>query len=754
MNTSERPPQGRAALPGGGLAQRPEGGPISAIASLLKPRSIAVIGASADATKTSGRPVAYLQKHGYDGTIYPVNPRAEQVGGLPCYADIDALPAAPDVGLVLLAPDRAIEAVAALSRRGTPAAIVLASGFGETGEAGARRQQALKAAAGDMRLLGPNTIGLVNLTDRIMLCASGALEMESLQGGGIAVVSQSGGILGSLLSRAAAAGLGFSKLVSTGNEVDLDVADFIDDLADDEATQVIALYMEGLRNPDKFRRAALKAARAGKPVVVYKVGRSESGARSAASHTGALAGEDRVYDALFSQVGAVRAQTFADLLDIPAALATRRSLRGKRVAILTSTGGAGTLVADSLGMAGFETPPPGPDTAARLRELQQNDQIVLDRNPIDVTLAGLQPELLRNTIATLLASPDYDAVITVVGSSALAQPALAAGAIAESLGQSDKPVLAYVSPYAPAVLANINRGGAPAFTAPESFASVLSAMLARTAREDQDGERDAAGTARAPAPASAVDAETAASSAPHLAGATDEDRKTAASGDAALAPLPAGSLNEAQARALFARYGVPSVRERAVADAAQGQREAGTFDGPVVVKVLSSHITHKTEAGGVAIGVAPEAVGDAIAAMRTRVRERTGIVPEGYLLQEMASGVEMIVGVHRDPQLGPTLLLGLGGVTAELFQDTALRLLPVDRPTVRDMLRSLKAWPLLDGYRGRPKADVQALEDAVMNFAAMAQSLGDRLVEAEINPLFVLEEGRGVRAADGVAILK
>jgi acyl-CoA synthetase (NDP forming) len=694
---------------------------MSAIDILLKPRSIAVIGASADATKTAGRPVAYLQKHGYAGAIYPVNPRADTVGGLPCYADIDALPEVPDVALVLLAPDRAIDAVAALSRRGTAAAIVLASGFGEVGELGVRRQQALKAAAGPMRLLGPNTIGLVNLTDRIMLCASGALEMEALQAGGIAVVSQSGGILGSLLSRASASGLGFSKLVSTGNEADLDVADFIDSLADDPSTRVIALYMEGLRNPEKFRRAALKAAQADKPLVIYKVGRSEAGARSAASHTGALAGADQVYDALFHQVGAIRAQTFADLLDIPAALATRRTLRGKRIAILTSTGGAGTLVADSLGVAGFETPPPGPDTAAKLRELQQNDQIVLDRNPIDVTLAGLQPQLLRDTIATLLASPDYDGVITVVGSSALAHPTLAAGAIADSLGQSDKPVLAYVSPHAPAVLAHINRGGAPAFTAPESFASVLTALHARARRD----------IAAEPAPAEAA-------SPVNLQGL----------------PLPSGSLNEAQARALFARFGIPSVRERAVSDAAQGQEEARSFDGPVVVKVLSSKITHKTEAGGVTVGVAPEAIGDAIAAMEARVRARTGIEPEGFLLQEMAHGVEMIVGMHRDPQLGPVLLLGLGGVTAELFKDTALRLLPVDRSTVRDMIRSLKAWPLLDGYRGRPKADVEALEDAVLRFAAMAQQLGERLMDAEINPLFVLEEGRGVRAADGVTILK
>lgn len=688
-----------------------------AIDQLLKPRSVAVVGASADATKLAGRPVAYLQKHGYTGNIYPVNPRAETIGGLPCYPDIAALPEAPDVGLVLLGPDRAIQAVGELAKRGTAAAIVLASGFGEVGELGARRQQALKEAAGGMRLLGPNTIGLVNLSDRIMLCASGALEMDALRAGNIAVVSQSGGILGSLLSRATAAGLGFSKLISTSNEVDLDLADFIDRLADDEATRVIALYMEGLRNPEKFRAAALKAANAGKPVVVYKVGRSEAGARSAISHTGALAGADHVYDALFRQVGAVRANTFADLLDIPAALGTGRPLHGKRVAILTSTGGAGTLVADSLGVAGFETPPPGPDTAARLRALQKDDQIVLDRNPIDVTLAGLQPELLRQTIATLLESPDYDAVITVVGSSALANPTLSANAIADSLGRSDKPVLAYVSPHAPAVLANLNQSGTPAFTAPESFASVLAALHARTHRRA--------------AAAAAVGA----------SGPADD--------------TPAGQLNEAQAKQLFARFGIAAVRERAVANAAEGQAEAAGYTGPVVLKVLSSRITHKTEAGGVQIGVAPARLGEAITDMHARVLERTGIVPEGFLVQELVTGgTELILGFHRDPQLGPAILLGMGGVTAELIKDTSLRLLPIDRGAARTMIESLKTWPLLDGYRGRPKADITALEDAILAFAGMAQQLGERLVEAEINPLFVLEQGQGVRAADGVAVLR
>jgi acyl-CoA synthetase (NDP forming) len=246
--------------------------------------------------------------------------------------------------------------------------------------------------------------------------------MDHFPVGSIGVVSQSGGILGALLSRAAARGIGLSKLVSTSNEVDLDLSDFVDYLADDEATKVIALYVESIRNPDTFRAAALKAARAGKPVVAFKIGRSEAGAQAAVSHTGALAGADRMYDALFRQVGIIRAQTFSDLLDIPAALATGRVLRGNRVAILTSTGGAGTLVSDSLGVSGFETPAPDPETAARLRALQTGDHAALDRNPIDVTLAGLQPDLLRGAISALLDSPSYDALAIIVGSSGLARP--------------------------------------------------------------------------------------------------------------------------------------------------------------------------------------------------------------------------------------------------------------------------------------------------------------------------------------------
>jgi acetate---CoA ligase (ADP-forming) len=690
------------------------------VSTLLTPRSIAVIGASADRAKTAGRPVPFLRKHGFNGEIFPVNPRVDTIDGLRCFPSIEALPKTPDVGLVLLGSDRAQAAVEALAGIGTTAAIVLASGYGETGADGANRQVALLKSAGHMRLLGPNTIGLVNLTDRIPLSASGALDMDEFPLGSIAVVSQSGGILGSLLSRAAGRGIGLSKLVATGNEVDLELADFVDHLADDPATTVIALYIETIRHPDRFRDAALKAARNGKPIVAYKIGRSEAGARAAVSHTGALAGSDEVYDVFFRQLGITRAQSFADLLDLPLALATGRKLQGNRVAILTSTGGAGTLVSDNLGLLKFETPAPDPETAGRLQSLLPGDQAVLDRNPVDVTLAGLQPAILRGAVEALLDSASYDALAIVVGSSGVGAPELMADAIRASLARNDKPVVAFVSPHAPQATALLTAIGVPAFGAPESCAIVLDAM-----RRAADGKP------------------------PRSAGATA----------LSLPPsdLSAGTLDEAQSKVLFAHYGVPCVQERVVTSTSQAEASAQELGGKVVLKILSAEVTHKSDVGGVLVDVAPEGIAKSMTTMAANVERHTGVRPARFLVQEMiAGGVELILGMRRDP-LGSVILLGAGGTATELFKDTAMRLLPsrsgLSGDEALEMVRELKSWPLLDGFRGRPKADVGALVAAIVSFSNMIASLESRLVEAEINPVFVLPDGQGAWAADGVVVL-
>ncbi len=681
---------------------------------LLKPASVAVVGASADPGKLNGRPIAHLQRHGYTGSIYPINPRYETIGDLKCYASASDLPEAPDLGLVLVGADRVIDSVEQLAAAGTKAAIVLASGFGETGEQGRARQAALREAAGRMRILGPNTIGLVNLTDGIVLSASGALEMPEFDSGSVALISQSGGILGSLLSRAMARGLGFSKLVATGNEADLEVADFLEAIAADDATNVVALYLETIRDIDKFRAAVERVRSAGKTIVAYKVGRSESGANAAVSHTGALAGAAEVYDALFQQLGIIRAETFADLLDIPAALASKRSMAGKRVAIVTSTCGAATIVADNIGLTDLEIPRPDPETAAKLLALDLRDA-VLDRNPIDVTLAGLRPDLFRDILRILAESPTYDAIVVVVGSSSIGQPDVVARPLTEALAITDKPLMAYVSPDAPEIVKHLNKSGIPAYAVPETCATTLLALCL-------NGR-----------------------------GATGDERQFP---EIDCGDIPSGALNESDSMALFARFGVPVPKEARAVTPRDAAEAAVAFGGPVVIKILSNEIHHKSEVGGVAVGVEPDAVEARCTHMLDQVSNATSAKVDGFLIQELVSdGVELILGFNRDPQLGSYIVLGAGGITTELYQDVALGLLPIDRAQVENMIDSLKSAALLRGFRGRPHADMEALVETVLCFADMVAALDGRLKEAEINPIFVLPEGQGVRAGDGLVVL-
>jgi acyl-CoA synthetase (NDP forming) len=690
----------------------------TAMDALFAPRSVAIIGASADPTKTGGRPVSYLKKHGFSGAIYPVNPKVIEISGLACFPSVADIPETPDVGIVLLGAERAHLAVRELAQRGTKAAIVLASGYGETGTAGAARQRQLIEAAGSMRLLGPNTIGSINLSKGIVLSASGALEIDDLPVGRISVASQSGGILGSLLSRGAARGIGFSKLASTGNEADIDIADLIDSLARDPETGVIAAYVEGIRSPDKFRRAAQLARDAGKPIVLYKVGRSESGARSAVSHTGAMAGEDRVYDALFRQLGILRAETFSDLLDLPAMLATGRTMHGPRVAILTSTGGAGSLVADNCGVNGLDVPLLDAQTAGTLATLLDGDGPSTS-NPVDVTLAGVRPDVMTTATETLLAADDIDAVVVVVGSSALAQPNVATDAIVTGARKSQKPLIAYVSPNAPEILRLLNLKSVPAFSAPETCAVALRSAWAISSL--------ASGPAGVLPAGSNVDA---------------------------CAGLPSGVLNEAEARDLFARFGVPGADQHIVSDAGAAKEAARALGGSVVLKVLSRQIAHKSDVGGVRISLGEADIGPALDEMRARLSAGGLPTPEGFLVQKMLKGgVEMILGFRRDPQLGPLVLLGAGGIAAEVFDDVSIRLLPITEADARGMVDDLRTARLLKGYRGAASRDVEALVQAILGFSRMGEALGERLVEAEINPLFVMPDGEGVAAADALAVL-
>lgn len=691
---------------------------------LVRPDSVAIIGASADPRKLGGRPLAFLRKHGFAGRIYPVNPGVTHIGDLTCYPDVASLPEIPDVGLILVGRDRVAAAVSQLSDRGADAAIVLAGGFAESGEEGKWRQEELTAAAGDVRLLGPNTIGLFNVSDRTMLSPSGSLECDEIPRGSIALVSQSGGVAGSILSRAGARGLGFSKLVATGNESDLEVSDFIEYLADDPDTSVIALYLEGLKRVDRFRDAVTRAIDRSTPVVVFKVGRSEAGARSAASHTGAMAGSDRSYDALFRQVGAIRVDRFSDLLDVPTLLATGRKLRGDRIGILTSTGGAGVMIADACGVAGFRTPDPSPETIDRLRLVLPADSAVHDRNPIDLTLAGLRDEVFRGATTALLEGPDHDALVVVVGSSGLTAPSLVSTPVIELSRTTDKPLIVYVSPEAPEIRRALNLHGVPTFDAPEACASALRGLL----------------TASQWRPAALPDARGTVPGEP----------------EPSTVQLPRGRLNEAASKALFSAFGLPTVEGLTVNSPRGAARAAATLGGTVVLKILANEVTHKSDIGGVVVGVEPADVELAAATLLDRVRARApDLEIEGLLVERHVSGaVELILGATRDAAVGWGMLVGAGGTAAEVFEDIAIRLIPIDRNAANDMLAELRISRLLRGFRGSPAHDVDALVTCIVRFSEMIDRLDNRLIEAEINPLLVLPAGEGVVAVDGLVVLE
>ncbi len=703
--------------------------------ALFRPRSIAFIGVSADPDKPAGRPMQYAIKRKYKGKIWPVNPKHKSISNIPCYPSVADLPDAPDVAMVLVGPALAEQYVRELAEIGTSAAVIFAGGYSESGSAGITRQNELIKAAGSMRILGPNTIGMINLIDNVCLTASAALNLTTVQTGSISVISQSGGILGSLMSRADSRGIGFANLIATGNESDIEVSDLIDFLLDEPSTGVISLYLETLRNPHRFRAVAEKAVEVRKPLIVYKIGKSESGARSVASHTGALAGEDRVFDALFKQVGALRVKNYSDLIDIPMAFVNGRKLQGDRLAILTSTGGAGALVADICGSAGFLTPAPDAATIRSLSKIMKDDGFNPSRNPIDVTMAGVKPEILSRALSCILKSDSYDAVIPIAGSSSITQPGLIADPVIEQLDSTAKPMVIYASPAAPDVLKRLNQNKVPAYDRPEACATALkSLMILNKLWENPRTE------------VNSIEAI-----------AESRDQKIISSaGISELDELAGrkGLLNEVESKKIFHAFSIPSVHEIAVNNAEDARTAVENFQPPVVVKLLTREYSHKTEFEGVRLGVLKKDVRSTCLEISMAFQNATGKLPEGFLIQEQINdGIEMILGFVHAPLFGHAILLGAGGVLAELYKDNALRVLPIDGSDVESMLEELKISKLLSGYRGYPAADKQALIASVLHFARMIEHFGERLLEAEINPLFVRPEGKGVRAGDGVIVL-
>lgn len=705
--------------------------PVAAWArALFAPGAVALVGVSNDGARLAGGPLRYLRRHGFAGPVYPVNARYPTVQGEPAFRDLASLPGPVDHAYVLLNTDDAIGAVEACAAAGVKVATVLAGGFAEAGPEGVAKQRRLLAAAraGGLRLVGPNSLGLVNLHTGLALSATPAMLAERLIPGRLMVLSQSGSMMGTLLSRGQERGIGFSKAVSVGNEADLTMGEIGEALADDPDTAAFLLFMETIRDAAAMARFAARAHALGKPIIAFKLGRSEAGQEMAVSHTGALVGSDRAADAFLRHHGIIRVDHLETLFELPALIAGRGPPRrgrreGAAVGVVTTTGGGAALVVDRLGMLGVETRAPSRETLDRLAARGVAAQA---GRVLDLTMAGTRYDAMRAALETVLAAPEFDLVLSVVGSSAQFRPELAVRPIADSAAGADKPIAAFLAPSAGESLRMLAEAGIAGFRTPESCADAIAAYL--------DWRGPAAPVDRVPAEA-------------EIAGAR-----------AVLAEAAGGQrLNERQALSLFAALGVPCTASVVMAAPDEGGDAVppAALAYPVVAKILSRDIAHKTEAGGVALGLGgPDELVAAARRMVEAVRHRHPEARiEGVLVQRMERGglAEVLLGYHRDPHVGPVVTLAMGGVLAEILGDVAVRLAPVSEETARAMVEEVAGLAVIRGYRGLPRGDLDALAAAI---AALSRLAGlPEVVEAEINPLIVRREGEGVVAVDGLAVL-
>lgn len=691
---------------------------------LLRPNSVAIVGASADVKKNNSRPQRYLRKHGFMGEIYPINPSYQELFGEPCYASLADTPKPADHAYVMVPPSAVEDVVRACGEVGVAVATIFSGGFAEGGDAGRVRQARLLATARKygVRLIGPNSLGVINTNWPLTLSANAVLERDHLARGRTALISQSGGMLGALVSRGEARGIAFSTLVSIGNECDLTVGEIAAMVVDDAETDVILLFLETLRDPDALAAMARKAHAAGKPVMAYVLGRSDLGQALAQSHTGAMVGETRALEAFLADNGIMRLDSFESLIEAPMLVAGRQPPKGRRVAITTTTGGAAALVADRLGERGIEVVPASASLSAGLAQFRID---VPEGAPIaDLTMAGTKPEVVDTVMAEFMADDRVDAVVVGVGSSAEYFPELAVAPLTK-WAKAKKPMVAFLLPAADQSLSLLAEAGIAGFRTPEACADALGSYLAWMApRAAPDGTVDRATMA-------ALDA------------AADAQTETDAS----------ATLSENAALTVMSTLGLAVPRMHVVTSPAAVDSLAD-IEFPVVAKIHSAEIAHKSEVGGVRLGLADrEALKAAVADLLANVPLRAvGARIDGVLVAQQRKGLgEAIVGFRRDPRVGPVVVVGAGGILAEIYRDVSVRPAPVDVETAREMIGEVKGFAPLRGFRGLPRGDLEALADAVARFSRLA--LVPRIVEAECNPVMIMAEGAGACAVDGLIVL-
>lgn len=693
-----------------------------AFSSLLAPRSVAIVGASDDPTRIGGRPLRYLRESGFKGAVLPVNPKRETVQGLPAFASIAALPSVPDTAILAVPSHLTRQAVEECARAGVKSAIVFSAGFAETGEDGARLQADMVAIAkgSGMRLLGPNCLGVFNPSVGYFGTFSVVLDNQLIAPGPVGIVSQSGAYGAHIAHLARKRGLGISQWVTTGNECDIDVAETLDWMVRQPETNVIMAYAEGVRDRDAFIGALERARKAEKAIIFMKTGRSDVGAEAAASHTASLAGSDAVFDAVLRQYGVYRASTTAEQLDVAYACASGIYPPSNRTGIFTMSGGFGIQLADDAEAAGLDVAPMPEAAQDRLKEMLPYSS---PRNPVDATAQVVSDmDMLTRYVRTMITDGGYDIFTAILGtgpsSKNFADP-LRKALMAAMDGQQGK--IRGLTMSAPdEVVRQYEKDGFLVYEDGSALARALGALV--WLKQGFDLNRDAARVA----PGVRID-------------------------------LPEGPLSEADAKAVLARAGLEFPDEQLVPPGGDVGEAASSIGFPVVLKICSPDIAHKTEVGGVAVNLLDaDAARTAAAEILQRAAEHApGARIDGILVAPMApEGVETIIGVMQDPVLGPVVMFGLGGIFVEVLKDVTFRAAPFDEAEAMRMIREIRGVAMLEGVRGAPPSDIEALARMLSNLSRFAAAHADRIESIDLNPVRVLPRGQGVVPLDALIVLK
>jgi acyl-CoA synthetase (NDP forming) len=708
-----------------GLERWPEE-QMRSIGRMLNPKSIAIVGAS-EKGGYGGRLMNAVAKAKDKVQVFPVNPNHKKIAGFKSYASVLDLPLAPDLVCIVVPHEHVLPVLEQCHEKKAGSAVIISAGFAERGTAsGLEQQHKLGAFAKNsgMRVAGPNCLGLANVRDNIWATASS----RTLGGltGHIALVCQSGATaFGPFLTRAVDAGIGLSHIISTGNEADLDFSDFARYLLDDDSTRVIAGFVEGFRDVRKFVALAELAAQRGKPIVLIKIGRSESGAQAARSHTAALTGSDAFYEAVFKQYGVIRVQDYDELLEVAHLHASSHKPEKPGIAVVSHSGGISSLTADMLGVAGLSLP------ALTERARTGINGILKDfgsaANPADVT-GFARSEEFPKIMDFLVDEPD---VGTLVIASAGAGKQI--DQVIELRNRTKKNIAFFWtgSRGDDSTLPKLKSSNIPIFYSPQRLAHGLKSLVDYHAWRER---RLAAGSGTTPA-------------------LTPQQEQTLER----LRGLGHSSLSEKESKQLIAEWGVPVTRELPAPSSGVAVDAAQLLGYPVALKLDSPDILHKTEAGVVRLRLrsADEVRSAYDVIMANAVAHAPNATISGVLVQEMVpGGVEVIVGVKYDDQLGPMLLFGSGGVMVEVYNDVTLRHCPITRAEALEMISEVKGSKLLRGFRGKAAADVDALADTLVRVSHMASHLEGQLSEVDINPLMVLPKGQGVKAVDGLVVLR